>query len=363
MWQSLKEDGEKQHQVQAQVQKPTSESKELCRRDSRCPASGGKKLRGKRVREDSRSRSRASGGKVKLRSRIPARVNLTRRRRRQDSRDGRSRRASGGRKFQRLGDSREASAVASESIKRRRGRDADNYMTRRDVSSLGEDTKARLREAMPKEKAQTRFKHFNWSAASGAKLEETSRVRQRKQAVAAVHVSLTSHAPKMPRLSQYVHGVNHFNTSEEKKGKLMHPIQSWHSTKMHFLHMLKEEMLDPIERTKLKIASEFPDLFEFQRQDSDPASGGKVQPISGDNLDRLAEKQKFKHPVSASFLQHLFSFHDGEVRMVGKPWWENVPDTSRTILKKACFWRDQFMHQDSACQSRVPTYLPAGEPS
>ena len=124
---------------------------------------------------------------------------------------------------------------------------------------------------------------------------------------------------------------------------------------MHYMHMLKDEMLDPIERTKLKIASEFPDLFEIQRQDSDPASGGKVQPISGDNLDRLAEKQKFKHPVSASFLQHLFSFHDGEGRMVGKPWWENVPDTSRKILKKACFWRDQFMHQDSACQSRVPT--------
>ena len=52
MWQSLKEDGEKQHQVQAQVQKPTiRRAKKLCRRDSRCPASGGEKITWKKESE------------------------------------------------------------------------------------------------------------------------------------------------------------------------------------------------------------------------------------------------------------------------------------------------------------------------
>ena len=196
-------------------------------------------------------------------------------RRRRDPRrpvKGRSRRersrtpASGGRNFQRRGDSREAtpsaartwsmarscggvSSVASESIKRQRGHEAHNYMPAHDVvRRLDQGTQAELRLVVAREKAQTRFKQFRWQwspgAASGADDcdDEYRRVQQSLVANAWVHVSLPRRAPLMPGLSGFVHGIQHHNTSEDTRGLLLHPIRAWHSTKQYFYHMFKEDI-------------------------------------------------------------------------------------------------------------------------
>ena len=359
-----------------------SGGKEKLRREcSRSQSSGGQKIRRSRSRRAD-SRSQASGGEKNPRRRRDPRRPVKGRSRRERSRTP----ASGGRKLQRRGDSREAtpsaartwsmarscggvSSVASESIKRQRGHEAHNYMSAHDVvRRLDQGTQAELRLVVAREKAQTRFKQFRWQwspgAASGADDcdDEYSRVQQSLDANAWVHVSLPRRAPLMPGLSGFVHGIQHHNTSEDTRGRLLHPIRAWHSSKQCYYHMFKQDMLDPNVRSTLLIDKEFPDLFELQlrRQDSNPASGGRltVQPMSDDNLNRLAEHMEFQEPVGASLLKHLFSFHEGEVRLIGNHHWEHIRDTDRTTLKKACFWRDQFMRKDSACQSRFQ-YLQA----
>ena len=213
------------------------------------------------------------------------------------------------------------------------------YMTSKDVQLLGDDHKAKLRETKATAGVQTHIQDFQWKAASGAENQNYEHLKSVAKEKANIYEQLPKEADPMPDEHQLMHGIKHSNHSETHAGKLWHPIEAFHSRKLHVQWRFWTDLKrDPY---YYKITDAFPDL--------NPQVGG-TKPLSDAGFKEVAAYMKLKPPMTADFLHHMIDKHQGELRIVGQFRWRKFSATHGPI-HSACFWRYQFM------STVIQTYL------
>ena len=140
-------------------------------------------------------------------------------------------------------------------------------------------------------------------------------------------------ADPVPAPYDWVHGIPHHSSNTDHTGHLWHPLRAMHSRKMHYLARL-DWAVSP--QSTLPLVRCFPD--------TNPATGG-MKPICDENLINLMRTYNMTGPVD--WVKHVFTLHDGEVRLVGEESWAEF-SPYEDLLPDVAFWSPQLMTQDGA---------------
>ena len=206
------------------------------------------------------------------------------------------------------------------------------YMTDAEVKNLPEEQKEELRKVMAVDEKQFHFKDFQWDAAYGAEAPFSQSLQQMAKVRRRIYEQLPNVGDPIPSVYEWMDGIEHYNTDSKERGKTQNVLRALHSKKIHYYNKLRA-VIENKDDTKLTLC--WPDLS--------PASGGRW-PLGFKNQQNLV--QTFAFRSAASYLKHILTFHDGEVRTVGHEWWCEFPQMCNVY--QACFWQYQLVNEDCA---------------
>ena len=105
--------------------------------------------------------------------------------------------------------------------------------------------------------------------------------------------------------------MEHSNPNPDYVGKLFHPVHAFQNRQLKDMARFKGDLKD--DEHVYMIAEEFPDM-----------NVGGTKPISDAGIATFADYMEFQPPMTAAFLHHMIAAHNGELRIVGQDYLEEV---------------------------------------